>query len=47
MIEDERDSPGFIWLCFVNWVNTLETAKNLWEKKVDNPQTAPMSNENK
>ncbi len=29
MSEKDKNAPGFIWLCFVNWVNTLEDAESL------------------
>ncbi len=38
MAEKEKDAPGFIWLCFVNWVNTLENAQSFGEDTEENPQ---------
>ncbi len=33
--EKGQDAPGLIWLCFVNWVNTLEKVQYSFEKKQD------------
>ena len=24
MDEEELESPGLLWTCFINWINTLE-----------------------
>lgn len=29
MDEKELESPGLLWTCFVNWINTLEKVRML------------------